>query len=144
MNWLLNPITKHYADFKGRATRQEFWMFVLFHFLFLTSIVILLSILLASGFLNVWNVGFVFLLINIGLILPSISMTVRRLHDTGHSGWWVLLGFVPYLGGLVVAVLCALRGQPGTNSYGPSASGQAESTVPTMNVPDDLSTSNPT
>lgn len=79
---------RKYADFNGRATRPEYWWFVLFQFV----------AYLVLGAISDWAVG-VFWLVT---LLPGIAVAVRRLHDTGRSGWWLLLGFIPLVGALVL------------------------------------------
>lgn len=112
MHWLIDPITKHYVDFRGRASRQEYWMFALFLFVLYIGIV-LVFFTLSEKIMLVVLVGTM-----IASALPSISIQVRRLHDIGWSGWWILLSFLPYAGGLVLLVLYCLPSQVGTNKYG--------------------------
>jgi len=120
MHWFLDPIQNQYADFKGRATRQEFWMFVLYTFLFYILGAVAWGVFAAmvpSGFF----IGLVILIIAmLALFVPSLTFQVRRLHDTGRSGWWLLLSFIPYIGGLIVLVFECLPSQLGTNIYGPN------------------------
>ncbi len=108
MHWLLDPITKHYVDFSGRATRQSFWMFVLFHTLIVIAFVMLgLAALMGTGnFPGVLYV--VFGLFIVGTFLPGLAISVRRLHDAGFSGWLILIGIIPYLGSLILLVLYCL------------------------------------
>jgi uncharacterized membrane protein YhaH (DUF805 family) len=99
-------------------------MFVLFQTLFITAVIALLvfAAVVTSDVeqaLGVAIVGMVVLvLISLGLLLPVIALTVRRFHDMGYSGWWYLLTFIPYLGGLVVLVMMCLPSQEGSNKYG--------------------------
>ena len=82
-----------YADFNGRATRSEFWWWVLF-------------VILATFAANILNdkLG---ILISIGTLLPYIAVTARRLHDTNRSGWWQLIGIIPVIGWIIMIVWCA-------------------------------------
>ncbi len=86
-----------YADFNGRATRSEFWWFVLFLVLVSLGLSIISAILSA--------------LFSLAILLPSITVSTRRLHDTGRSGWWQLIGFVPIIGWIVLIVFMAQEGK---------------------------------
>ena len=94
---------RKYADFRGRATRSEYWWWVLF--------VVIVS-LVAQVIGDV-----VAALVNLGLLLPSITTTARRLHDTGRSGWWQLIGLIPLVGWAVLIFWCVERSE-GENAYG--------------------------
>jgi uncharacterized membrane protein YhaH (DUF805 family) len=102
---------KKYAVFAGRARRKEFWMFFLVYALIVVVLLIVESILGLPGILS----G----IYSLALLIPSIAVTVRRLHDTGRTGWWWWLGFVPVIGIIVLLVFMALEGEPGQNRYGP-------------------------
>ena len=93
-----------YADFNGRAKRPEFWWFELFMFLVSLGLGIVSDIL--SG------------LFSITVLVPSIAVGARRLHDTGRSGWWQLLVLVPVLGWILLIVWCAQEGNPADNEFG--------------------------
>ena len=124
-----------YADFSGRASRPEYWWFALFTVLVYAALFVLAS---AVGTASDALAGLVALLLFaaiLGLILPSIAAAVRRLHDTGRSGWWYLIGLVPYVGGLVLIVLLALEGTPGANQYGFAPGAPAHAVVPPMPPP---------
>jgi uncharacterized membrane protein YhaH (DUF805 family) len=101
-----------YATFYGRATRSEYWYFVLFYFLFFLG-----SLFLTAIFANEY-LSLVIVLSWVALILPTISSLVRRLHDTGRSGWWYWLSLVPF-GGIVVLVFLCQQSEPAANRYGP-------------------------
>jgi uncharacterized membrane protein YhaH (DUF805 family) len=105
-----------YVDFKGRASRAEYWWFALFVGLVYIAGVVLASIDETVG-------GLVLVVGILGVILPQIAAAVRRLHDTGKSGAWYLIAFVPYVGGIVLIVLLAQKSQAGANIYGPPTSG---------------------
>lgn len=117
MNWYLG-VLKKYVDFNGRARRKEYWMFVWFN--------ILISIVLgavdyATGMYQAEaGVGVLSGLYSLAILLPSIAVAVRRLHDTSRSGWWLLIAFVPLIGGLVLLVFMVLDGTPGSNEHGPN------------------------
>ena len=111
---------KKYGDFDGRAERPEFWWWVLFVAIVqvVASIVLTLILVLFQnvGFLQ-WLSVLVFMVVVLAFILPSIAVSVRRLHDRDLSGWWYLLGFVPF-GSIVLLVWYVLPGTPGSNRYG--------------------------
>ncbi|MGX4690553.1 DUF805 domain-containing protein [Streptomyces sp. JNUCC 63] len=110
MNWYLE-VLKKYAVFSGRARRKEYWMFVLFNFI--VSIV-----LLAIG--KAIGVEVLSGLYSLAVLLPGLGVAVRRLHDTGRSGWWILIGLVPLVGFIVLLVFTVSDSQPGDNQYGPN------------------------
>ncbi len=111
MEWYLSVIQDHYADFSGRARRTEYWMFTLFNMLALIPIGIL-------AFMSETVGGLVAIVYLLAMVIPSLAVAVRRLHDTGRSGWWLLLSFVP-AGGLVLFVFYVLEGNSGANEFGP-------------------------
>ena len=117
MNWYL-LVLKKYADFNGRARRQEYWMYFLFHLIFCVA-AILLDNLLGFAMAGV-GYGFIYLLYALALLVPSLAVTVRRLHDTGKSGWMVLISLIPIIGSIWLLVLMLIDGDPGSNEYGPS------------------------
>ena len=116
MNWYLDA-WKNYANFKGRARRKAYWMFVLFN---LIALVILSLIEGALGLSSQNGYGILTGLYTLAMILPLIALAVRRLHDTGRSGWWLLIGLVPLIGPIVLIVFYVTDSQPGTNQYGPN------------------------
>ena len=102
-------VIEKYATFKGRATRAEFWYFFFFHTAFIPVSALLMEATKDSVFANIfWRLYWVSY---IGLFIPLISVSVRRLHDTGRSGWWYLFPFS--------WLLCALESQKCDNEYGP-------------------------
>ncbi|MBT2481415.1 DUF805 domain-containing protein [Streptomyces sp. ISL-94] len=105
-------VLKKYADFSGRARRQEYWMF----FLCNLAVAIVVAIIDAVIGANMIIYG----LYVLAIIVPCIALTVRRLHDLGKSGWWCFIVFIPLVGGIWLIVLAATEGQPGPNQYGPS------------------------
>lgn len=120
MNWYL-AVLKKYADFTGRASRTEFWMF----FLVNAVIELVLSFIdMRTGMVNAtMSVGLLSGLYGLAVLLPGIAVTARRLHDTSRSGWWMLISLVPILGGLVLLVFLVLDSTPATNAWGPSPKG---------------------
>lgn len=109
MNWFV-AVVKQYAVFGGRARRKEYWMFALIALLIAIGIGVIDVLLRTKGLLG--N------LFGIAMLLPSLGVTVRRLHDTDRSGWWILIGFVPVIGGIVLLVFMCLVGTAGSNRYG--------------------------
>ncbi|MFF5637289.1 DUF805 domain-containing protein [Streptomyces sp. NPDC012825] len=110
MNWYLD-VLKKYAVFSGRARRKEFWMFQLFNVI----AVIILSIL--DAVLGIQILSAVYAL---AVFLPSLGVSVRRLHDTGRSGWWILIALIPLVGGIILLVFNCLEGEQQQNAYGPN------------------------
>ena len=127
MQWYL-LVLKKYADFKGRASRSEYWMFVLFNFLIIIGLNILTSLLGAIdiGLFDLLStlLSFVFLIYALGIIVPGIAVVVRRLHDTNKSGWLFLLNFVPFIGWLIVLAFMIMDSQPEKNQYGEPVKGK--------------------
>jgi len=109
MNWYVQ-VLKKYADFTGRARRTEFWMFYLFSFLVSLGLGIVEAIFGGPGILG----G----LYGLVVLLPSLAVSVRRLHDTGRSGWWLLIFLIPLIGVIVLLVFAVQEGQRGDNAYG--------------------------
>lgn len=116
MNWYLAVINK-YVDFNGRARRKEYWMFFLFNIII--SFVVSLLGALIGGKNGLFTVSLP-ALYTLFIFLPSLAVTVRRLHDTNRSGWWVLISLVPFLGALILFVFTILDSDPDSNTYGPN------------------------
>jgi uncharacterized membrane protein YhaH (DUF805 family) len=118
MNWWLTCMKK-YVDLSGRARRKEYWMFHLFNVIFTIAVVILASIF---GTASEEDLGFrvIYGLFALAIILPTLSVTVRRLHDVGKSGWWIFISLVPLIGSIWLLVLMVTDSQPGENQYGPN------------------------
>ena len=117
MNWYLE-VLKKYAVFDGRARRQEYWMFILFNII-ITAVLALIDSLIGTV---IRQAGFGLLqgLYDLAVLIPSIAVTVRRLHDTGRTGWWILIGLIPVVGGIVLLIFMLLDSEPGENQYGPN------------------------
>jgi uncharacterized membrane protein YhaH (DUF805 family) len=115
MQWYLDVLRK-YAVFAGRARRREFWMFTLVSFV----ISIVLSILDAViGTDYGAGYGLLATIYGLAILIPSLAVGVRRLHDIGRTGWWILIGLIPCIGLIVLLVFYAQDGQRTTNEYGP-------------------------
>ena len=115
MNWYL-AVLKNYAGFSGRARRKEYWMFTLFYIIFAIAAAVLDNVL---G-LAIENVGYgpIYLLYALVTLIPSIAVSIRRLHDTGKSGWYLLMGLIPCVGGIILLVFMVNAGDSGNNEYG--------------------------
>jgi uncharacterized membrane protein YhaH (DUF805 family) len=102
----------NYAGFSGRARRSEFWYFTLF------SILANLIASILDGALFGLPGGPIGGILSLGLFLPSLAVAARRLHDTGRSGWWMLLGLIPLIGWVVLLIWYVGRGEDGPNRFG--------------------------
>ena len=121
MNWYIG-VLKQYAVFAGRSRRKEYWMFVLFNFLAIVGLTIVEAVLRRITGMN--PDGTVLAnLYTLAVLLPSIGVAIRRLHDTNRSGWWLLIGLVPVIGFIVLIVFFATDSQPGQNRFGPNPKG---------------------
>lgn len=112
MNWYLKCL-KQYADFSGRARRNEFWMFLLFNALAVIVVQFVFSFVLGrtGAVLGI-------ILYMLATMIPSLAVAVRRLHDIGNSGWKILVGLIPLIGGIWLLVLYCQDSQPGANQWG--------------------------
>ncbi|MDE2307798.1 MAG: DUF805 domain-containing protein [Xanthomonadaceae bacterium] len=108
-DWYLKCVKGHYADFDGRARRTEYWMFVLAN----TLIYIVMFVI---G--RIVGLPVIAGLYSLALLVPGIAVGVRRLHDTGRTGWWLLIALIPLIGTIWIIVLLALDGDQGDNPYG--------------------------
>lgn len=115
MNWYLE-VLKKYTVFTGRARRKEYWYFILFN--------ILISLVLgaidgATGtFSPETGLGLLGGIYALAVLIPGIAVSIRRLHDTGRSGWWLLVLLIPIIGTIILLVLMILDSKPGQNQYG--------------------------
>ncbi|MFI6288644.1 DUF805 domain-containing protein [Streptomyces sp. NPDC051018] len=111
MHWFTD-VFKKYAVFSGRARRKEYWMFTLFS----TIISIVLSIIdSVAGTVALFSGVYALV-----ALLPSLGVFVRRMHDTGRSGWWFFIALVPFVGFIILLVFLASEGKPEENQYGPN------------------------
>lgn len=123
MEYFLQALRK-YADFTGRARRKEYWMFVLFQVLaFMVAIVV--DTLFATVTGAEFGAGYITGLLWLALIVPGIAVSVRRMHDLDKSGWFLLVSFIPLIGGIWLLVLTCTEGTSGPNQYGPDPKGSA-------------------
>jgi len=115
VNWYLGVLQK-YGEFGGRAQRAEYWYFVLF------NILVAFALAVVEGIAGIFPESDQSVLVGIyelAILIPSLAVSVRRLHDTSRSGWWLLLGLVPF-GSLVVLVFLLQGSDPSTNRFGTS------------------------
>jgi uncharacterized membrane protein YhaH (DUF805 family) len=117
MSWYLEALKK-YAVFGGRSRRKEYWYFVLFSLI--VSLVLSAIDALLGTFSSSTNVGLLGGIYGLAIIIPSIAVSVRRLHDIDRTGWWLLISLVPVIGTIVLLVFAALEGTPGENRFGPN------------------------
>jgi len=110
MQWFILAM-KNFRNFSGRARRKEYWMFFLFYMI-LAMVFSLVDIVLGlpAIFLNIFIIV---------MLVPTIAICVRRLHDTGRSGWWYLINFVPVIGFIVWLVFTVQAGEAEDNRFGP-------------------------
>jgi uncharacterized membrane protein YhaH (DUF805 family) len=117
MNWYLE-VLKKYAVFDGRARRKEYWYF------FLINTVISIFLAFIDSFTGTISedvgIGLLDGLYALAVLIPGTAVTVRRLHDTDRSGWWILIGLIPVIGGIALLVFMVLDSTPGDNQYGPN------------------------
>jgi len=117
MNWYIE-VLKKYAVFSGRARRKEYWFFNLFN---LIIAIVLAFVDTMAGTMNpATGMGLLGLVYSLAVLLPGIAVTIRRLHDTDRSGWWLLIIFVPIIGAIVLLVFMILDSTTGQNRFGPN------------------------
>ena len=104
MNWFKKVVFENYANFDGRARRSEYWYFILFNTIF--------------ALITATVIPELYLVYVIAIILPSLAVAVRRLHDIGKSGGWLFISFVPIIGGIWLLVLLATEGDSEYNEFG--------------------------
>ena len=110
MEWYLKVVRDNYANFKGRARRQEYWMFNLFHVIAL-MLFVFFDVVIFGDLVLTW-------LYMLATLVPSIAVTIRRFHDQDKSGWFVLLGLIPAIGGLILLIFICLEGTRANNRFG--------------------------
>ncbi len=109
-------VIENYAEYQGRAARPEYWWFVVANLVLYIAVLILIALIGTVAGLAIW------LVYALAILAPSICVAIRRLHDSDKSGWFLLLGFIPFIGGIILLVLMVLPGTPGPNTFGPEPS----------------------
>jgi uncharacterized membrane protein YhaH (DUF805 family) len=116
-----------YAEFKGRASRAEYWWF------FLSYIIVYVALAIVAAAAR--GLSFLLWIAIVAYIIPLIAAAVRRLHDTGKSGWWYFIGLIPLVGFIILIVMLAAEGQPGPNEYGPPPGSPEGTALPPPPIP---------
>jgi uncharacterized membrane protein YhaH (DUF805 family) len=117
VSWYLD-VLKKYAVFGGRSRRKEYWYFVLFTVLISIVLSIIDAVLGTPGAEG--GAGLLSGIYSLAVLIPSLAVSIRRLHDTGRSGWWILISLVPLIGTIVLLVFNVQDSQPGDNQFGPN------------------------
>lgn len=115
MNWYLD-VLKKYAVFNGRARRKEYWYFALFNILISIILAILDNML--GSFSTAAGMGLLGGIYALAIFIPGLAVSIRRLHDTGRSGWWLLILLIPLVGAIVLLIFMLQDSTPGENAYG--------------------------
>jgi uncharacterized membrane protein YhaH (DUF805 family) len=118
MQWFTDVITKRYAQFDGRARRKEFWLFILISWV-ISIALSLIDRLIGLTFGGAYEVGILSSIFGLAVLVPTIAVAVRRMHDTNRSGWWVALNFLCCIGTIIFIVFAAQEGTVGDNPHGP-------------------------
>jgi uncharacterized membrane protein YhaH (DUF805 family) len=127
LQYYVRALTKKYVTFRGRARRKEYWGFILFNIL----AIVVFAVIGASIDLAIGNIGssgraeplvltILLAIYALGTLLPSLAILARRLHDINISAWFILLHFIPYVGGIIILIMTVLSSYPGRNKHGPS------------------------
>lgn len=111
MQWYLN-VLKNYVGFQGRARRKEYWMFFLF------NVIVAFVLGFVGGLIDPMVGSVLGYIYGLAVLLPSLAVAVRRLHDTGRSGWMILLSLIPLVGGIIVLVFLCMDSETSDNKYG--------------------------
>ena len=113
MNWFVKCLNQ-YADFSGRARRTEYWMFTL-----VNCVIALVLGFVVGG----TGLDFISWIYSLAILIPSLAVCIRRLHDIGKSGWWYLICFIPLVGTIILLIWFCTDSQPGDNQWGPNPKG---------------------
>ena len=126
MNEAVRSFFKRYTDFQGRSRRAEYWwpmLFFILVYLALIAVITVASALGSIGEIIAMIGGLAYLVFALGVIIPSIAVIVRRLHDLDKSGWWYFIALVPLIGGLLLLYWFCQPGTNGSNTYGDDPKG---------------------
>lgn len=119
--YYVNTLKNNYANFEGRARRSEYWYYVLFYGILYIA---LYAIAIAGLAMDIPVLGMIggglAMIFGLANLIPNLAVGVRRLHDTGKSGWMLLVGFIPLIGAILLIVWLASDSTPGSNQYGPN------------------------
>jgi uncharacterized membrane protein YhaH (DUF805 family) len=122
MKWFIDAIKKYFV-FKGRASRKAYWMFVLFNIVFGWFAILLDNMFGTTGFedYTIWGVqyGAIYSLYTLLIVIPTLAVMVRRLHDIGKHGGWIFISLIPIIGWIWILVLMVREGDLMQNMYGP-------------------------
>jgi uncharacterized membrane protein YhaH (DUF805 family) len=123
MEYMLMPF-RRYADFEGRSSRREYWMFFLFNILVGVAVGVITLVMYSvtrseSAMMTVMYPVFgLYMIYTLAAFIPGIAVAIRRLHDTDRSGWSILFGLIPFVGGIILLVFYLSPGTPGPNRFG--------------------------
>jgi uncharacterized membrane protein YhaH (DUF805 family) len=117
VSWYLE-VLKKYAVFGGRSRRAEYWYFVLFNLIVFIVLSLIDSLLGTFNFVS--GAGLLSGIYGLAVLIPTLAVTVRRLHDIDRTGWWILINLIPLIGTIVLLVFALTDGTPGSNQYGPN------------------------
>lgn len=127
IDWYKKVVFENYANFSGRARRSEYWYYTLCNVIisFVMYILVIISVAIGSdgespGILFYLIYG-ILMLYALATFIPSLAVVVRRLHDTGKSGWYYLIGLIPLVGAILVIIALVTDSQPGSNQWGPNS-----------------------
>lgn len=118
----VKSVYSNYANFGGRARRSEYWYFILFMLLVELACIIVSAVIGRAG--DGPNaigmvIGLALMLFGLASIIPGLALTIRRLHDSDRSGWWILIGLIPFIGGILLLIWYCTPGTTGPNKFGP-------------------------
>lgn len=120
MSWYLD-VLKKYAVFSGRARRKEYWMFTLINIVIMVGLQVIAGVLAGMDMAALGGIVMVlYVIYALAVLIPGIAVSIRRLHDTSKSGWFILIAFVPLVGGLILLFFMVQDSTPGPNDYGPN------------------------
>ncbi len=123
MNEFLTVVRNNYANFKGRARRREYWMFTLVYILISVVVSLISNYFFPHAIPNRPQMNVLGSLLGLILFLPTLAVTIRRMHDTDKSGWWILIGIIPLIGQIILIIFLAQDSQTGSNKWGPNPKG---------------------